>query len=127
MYEIKGDHIIPLPGQKVLKLDGTLRTDSPALAASGASGHIMFERSPAVLISNTQCRSRTILHAGQTPVAFSVYAKVRHTTLHRDLKINICVHLCPKLLNGACNFPVSVVVNNELMHPTYHFILNQSL
>jgi hypothetical protein len=62
----------------MLKLDGTLRTDSPALAASGALGHIVFERSPAALISNTQCRSRTILYTGQTPVAVFVYAKVGH-------------------------------------------------
>ena len=72
----------------MLKLDGTLRTDSPALAAPGALGHVVFERSPALLISNTQCRSRTILHAGQTPVAVFVDAKVGHTTLHRDLKIH---------------------------------------
>jgi len=78
----------------MLKLDGTLRTDSPALAAPGALGHIVFECSPALLISNTQGRSRTILHAGQTPVAFLVYAKVGHTTLHRDLKI----HAKPQVL-----------------------------
>ena len=37
------DHIIPLPCQKMLKLDRFLRTDSPALTASGAFGHVVLE------------------------------------------------------------------------------------
>ena len=43
--QIQRDDIIPLPDEKMLKLDGFLRTDSPALAASGASGHVVLERS----------------------------------------------------------------------------------
>ena len=43
--QIQRDHIIPLPDQKMLKLDGFLRTDSPALTASGALGHIVLEGS----------------------------------------------------------------------------------
>jgi hypothetical protein len=34
----------------MLKLDGFLRTDSPALTASGALGHVVLERSAIVLI-----------------------------------------------------------------------------
>jgi hypothetical protein len=72
----------------MLKLDGLLRTYSPALAAAGALGHVVFERSSIAPIVKTQGRSRTIFHAGQTSIAFFVYAKVGHTTLQRDLKIN---------------------------------------
>jgi hypothetical protein len=43
--QIQRDHIIPLPCQKMLKLDRFLRTDSPALTASGAFGHVVLERS----------------------------------------------------------------------------------
>jgi hypothetical protein len=49
--QIQRDHIIPLPDQKMLKLDGTFRTDAPALTASGAFGHIVLERSPIVPIA----------------------------------------------------------------------------
>jgi hypothetical protein len=70
----------------MLKLDGFLRTDSPALTASGALGHIVAERSPIVPIGITQGRGRTIFHTGQTPVTVLVYPKVRHTILQRDLK-----------------------------------------
>ena len=78
MDKFKGDDLIPFPDQKVLKLDGTFRTDAPALAAAGALGHIVFECSPAVPIDDTQCGCRTVFHAGQTPVAVLVYTKVRH-------------------------------------------------
>jgi hypothetical protein len=43
--QIQRDHLIPLPDQKMLKLDRFLRTDSPALTASGAFGHVVLERS----------------------------------------------------------------------------------
>ena len=78
MDKIKGDHVIPLPGQKVLKLDRTFRADAPALAAAGAFGHIVSECSLAVLVANAQCGRGTILHAGQTPVAVLIYTKIRH-------------------------------------------------
>jgi hypothetical protein len=48
--QIHGNHIIPLPDQKVLKLNGLMRTNSPALTASGAFGHIVPKRSPIFLI-----------------------------------------------------------------------------
>jgi hypothetical protein len=62
----------------MLKLDGFLGTDSPALAASGAFGHIVLERSSIVPIVITQGRGRTIFHTGQTPVAFIVNSKIGH-------------------------------------------------
>jgi hypothetical protein len=45
MNQIQRDHILPLPDQKMLKLDRLLWTDSPALTASGAFGHVVLERS----------------------------------------------------------------------------------
>ena len=62
----------------MLKFDGLLGTDPPALTAAGALGHIVLERSPAVLIVKIQGRSRAIFDTGQATVAFIVYAKVRH-------------------------------------------------
>ena len=78
MDEFKGDDVIPFTRQQVLELDRTLRTNTPALAAAGALGHIVFERSLAALIGNAQGRCRTILHTGQTPVAILIYAKIGH-------------------------------------------------
>jgi len=62
----------------VLKLDGRLRANPPALTASGAFGHIVFKGPSVILVSKIQRRSRTIFHTGQTPVAFFVYAKICH-------------------------------------------------
>jgi hypothetical protein len=60
----------------MLKLDGSLRADTPALTASSAFGHIVVECPSVVVIVKTQGRSRTIFHAGQTAIAFFIYAKV---------------------------------------------------
>ena len=76
--QIKRNHLVPLPDQKVLKLNGFLRTDSPALSASGAFSHIMFKRPATVAISKTQCRCRAVFHAGQTPVTVLVNYKICH-------------------------------------------------
>jgi hypothetical protein len=62
----------------MLKLDGSLRADAPALTASSAFGHIVVECPSVVLIIKTQGRSRTIFHAGQTSVAVLIYSKIRH-------------------------------------------------
>jgi len=81
MNQIQRNHLIPLPRQKVLKLDGLLRADPPALTAAGAFGHIVFKGAPALPIIKIQRCCRTIFHAGQTPVAVFVYSKVRHKIL----------------------------------------------
>jgi len=78
MNQIQSDHIIPLSDQKMLKFDGLLGTYSPALTATGAFGHIVLKRSPAVLIAKAQGRSRTIFHTGQAAVAFIINYKIRH-------------------------------------------------
>jgi hypothetical protein len=56
------DHIIPLPDQEMLKLNGLLRADPPALTAPGAFGHIVLERSPIIPVFIVQGRSRTIFN-----------------------------------------------------------------
>ena len=76
--KIKANHFIPLADQKVLKLDGRLRADAPALTASGAFGHIVVECPPRVVIIKTQCRGRTIFHTGQTAVAVFINFKIGH-------------------------------------------------
>jgi hypothetical protein len=62
----------------MLKLDGILGANPPALTATCAFGHIVFEGSPAVLIDNIQGRSRAIFAARQTPVTVVINPKVRH-------------------------------------------------
>jgi hypothetical protein len=51
--QVQREHIIPQPDQKMLKLNGFLRTDSPALTAAGTFGHVMTECSPIALIGIT--------------------------------------------------------------------------
>jgi hypothetical protein len=43
--QIQRDHLIPLTDHEMLKLNRFLRTDSPALTASGTFDHVMSERS----------------------------------------------------------------------------------
>jgi hypothetical protein len=62
----------------MLKLDGILRADTPALTAAGAFGHIVFECPLTVVILKTQCRCRAIFNASQTAIAALVNPKVRH-------------------------------------------------
>jgi hypothetical protein len=78
MNQIKRNDIIPLTDQQMLKLDGILRADTPALTAAGAFGHIVFERPLTVVILKTQCRCRAIFNASQTPIAVIINPKVRH-------------------------------------------------
>ena len=71
----------------MLKLNGLLWADPPALTAAGAFGHIVLKRSFAVLIVEIQGRGRTIFHTGQAAVAFIVYTKIIHHTINLNLKI----------------------------------------
>ena len=41
--KVQADNIIPLISQEVLKRDGILGADPPALTAPGAQGHVMEE------------------------------------------------------------------------------------
>ena len=78
MNQVKRNHFIPLTHQKMLELDGILGADPPALTATGAFGHIVFERPLTVVILKTQCRCRAIFNASQTPIAVIINPKVRH-------------------------------------------------
>jgi hypothetical protein len=74
----KRNNLIPLADQQMLKLDGILGANPPALTATCAFGHIVFERPPAVLIDKIQGRSRAVFTARQTPITVIVNPKVRH-------------------------------------------------
>jgi hypothetical protein len=74
--QIHRDHIIPLADQKMLKFDGILRANPPALPAAGAFGHVVPKRTLIVLILIAQSRGRTIFHTRQTTIAIFVYTKV---------------------------------------------------
>jgi TRAP-type mannitol/chloroaromatic compound transport system permease large subunit len=60
----------------MLKLDGFLWTDPPALTAAGTFGHIVLQGPSIVLIVIAQGRGRTIFHAGQTTVASIIYLEI---------------------------------------------------
>jgi hypothetical protein len=62
----------------MLKFDGLLGANPPALAAAGAFGHIVFKGPSVILISKIQCRRRAIFHTGQTPVAVFIYPEIWH-------------------------------------------------
>ena len=52
--KVQADNIIPLICQEVLKRDGILGADPPALTASGAQGHVMEELPLMPLVLVTQ-------------------------------------------------------------------------
>jgi len=78
VYQIECFDLIPSVLQKKLKLNGILGADSPTVTAPSAPGHIMRKRTLFALIRRPQCVGRTILHAGQTPVAPIIDLKIRH-------------------------------------------------
>jgi hypothetical protein len=78
MDQIKRNNIIPFADQQMLKLDGILGANPPALTASCAFGHIVFECPPTVLIDKIQCRCRAVFTACQTTIAVIINPKVRH-------------------------------------------------
>jgi hypothetical protein len=67
-----------LPGQQVLKLDGVLRADPPALSAAGAFRHTVFKGPLILVIYKIQGRGGTIFHTGQTTVTIIINSKIRH-------------------------------------------------
>ena len=77
-YETHRCHVVPSSGQKVLKLYGAFRADSPTITATGTKGHIVKEGPLLALIPVIQGACRAILHTGQAAVAFLIDSKVRH-------------------------------------------------
>jgi hypothetical protein len=73
--EIHRGHVVPRRMQKVLKFYGPFRADSPTIAATGTTGHIVKERPLLSIISVVKSGCRTILHTGQATVAFVINSK----------------------------------------------------
>jgi hypothetical protein len=65
----------------MLKFDGILGANPPALTTASAFGHIVFKGPSVTMVRKIQCRRRTIFYTGQTPVTFIIYYKVGHKTL----------------------------------------------
>jgi hypothetical protein len=77
-HKFHGCHFFPLPFQQVLKFYGALRTNPPAISASGTFGHIVQDDSPVAVILALKGTRRAILNARETAGAPAVYLKKRH-------------------------------------------------
>jgi hypothetical protein len=77
-HEIQGDDLVPGTFQKVLKFDGLLRADTPALTAAGAQAHVVPQCSAVVPVFIVQSRSRAVLNTSEAAVAAIVHLKIRH-------------------------------------------------
>lgn len=62
----------------MLKFDGALRTDAPAVSTTGATGHIVQEHPLCPSVFIIQCARRTVLHTSQTSVTLVIDLKVSH-------------------------------------------------
>ena len=71
-------NLIPVTPQEMLELHGLIGTNSPAITAPCASGHVMeqFSRLPMIRIIQGTCGA--ILYAGETPITVVVHLKKRH-------------------------------------------------
>jgi hypothetical protein len=76
--QIRRDDLFPLPLQKLLEFNRTLRTDAPAMTAPRAEEGIVQEGSQTALVLIAQCLGRAALYAGQAPGAFLVDLKIGH-------------------------------------------------
>jgi hypothetical protein len=77
-HEIQGDDLVPGAFQKMLKFDGLLRADTPALTAAGTQAHVVPQFSVVVPVLIVQSRSRTVLNTSEAAVAAIVHSKIRH-------------------------------------------------
>jgi hypothetical protein len=82
LYKRHGGDLVPVSCEKVPKLDGFLGTDSPAVAASRAKGHIMEEMSFGSLIPVVESTGRAIMHTGEASVTLVVDSEERHDLCH---------------------------------------------
>jgi hypothetical protein len=73
--EIQGDDLVPGAFEKMLKFDGLLRADTPALTAAGTQAHVVLQCSAVVLVFIVQSRSRAVLDTRQATVAAIVHLK----------------------------------------------------
>ncbi len=77
-HEIQGDDLIPGAFQQMLKFDGLLRANAPALTAAGAQTHVVPQRPTVVPVCVVQSRSRAVLNTRKAAVAAIVHLKIRH-------------------------------------------------
>lgn len=77
-HEVQGDDLVPGAFQKMLKFDGLLRADTPALTAAGTQTHVVTQRSAVVPVFAAQGRSRAVLNTGKAAVTAIVHLKIRH-------------------------------------------------
>jgi hypothetical protein len=73
--KIQGDDLVPGAFQKMLKFDGLLRADTPALPATGTQAHVVPQCSSVVLVFVVQSRSRAVLNTREAAVAAIVHLK----------------------------------------------------
>jgi hypothetical protein len=62
----------------MLKLDGVLRANTPAISAPGAPAHIVQQRSFVGRVLNVDGIGRTILQASQAAIALFIYLEIDH-------------------------------------------------
>ena len=104
MNQIQRGHFIPLTDQQVLKLNGILRADPPALSAAGAFRHTMSKGPRILPIDKIQGRGRAIFHTGQTAVAIIIYPEIGHNA-------------SPRYENKSRSLGISIDSNIEIRNP----------
>jgi hypothetical protein len=62
----------------MLKFDGLLRANTPALTAAGTQAHVVPQFSAVAPVFIVQSRSRTVLDTREAAVAAIVHSKIRH-------------------------------------------------
>jgi hypothetical protein len=71
--KIQGDDLVPGAFQKMLKFDGLLRADTPALSAAGAQAHVVPQCSAVIPVFIVQGRSRAVLYTSEAAIAAIVH------------------------------------------------------
>ena len=77
-HEIQIDDLVPGTFQKMLKFDGLLRADSPALTTAGTQAHVVPQCPTVAKVFIVQSRSRAVLDTRQAAVAAIVHSEIRH-------------------------------------------------
>jgi hypothetical protein len=72
MDQFHGGDFIPLTSKHGFKFNGLLGANTPTVAAAGAYGHVVKNFPGIPFVKILQSRSRAILYAGQTSVAFFI-------------------------------------------------------
>jgi hypothetical protein len=78
MDKVHMDNLIPLTVQQMLKFNGLLGTNPPAIATSGTERHIVQKFSLVFLVLVGQSARRAVLNTGKASVALIIHLKMRH-------------------------------------------------